>query len=49
MGARHGVINPYAPTNGYADVYVDQAGASFYCYGSVLDNSTSDPTTVVPQ
>jgi hypothetical protein len=23
--------------------------AMFYCYGSVLDNTTSDPTTIPPQ
>jgi len=39
----------YAPTNGYADVKATKAGAAYYCYGSVLDNVTSDPTTVLPQ
>ena len=43
------IFEDYAPINGYADVYVDEGGARFYCYGSVLDNQTSDPTTVVPQ
>jgi PKD repeat protein len=39
----------YAPTNGYADVRANKAGAAYYCYGSVLDNETSDPTTILPQ
>jgi hypothetical protein len=30
-------------------VSTDTEGASIYCYGSVLDNATSDPTTVLPQ
>ena len=34
---------------GYVDVWSDDGGASFYCYGSVLDNQTSDPMTVLPQ
>jgi hypothetical protein len=27
----------------------DTEGAEYYCYGSVLDNVTSDPTTILPQ
>jgi len=27
----------------------DTTGALFYCYGSVLDSQTSDPTTILPQ
>lgn len=34
---------------GYVDVWTDSAGAAWTCYGSVLDNQTSDPTTVAPQ
>ncbi|HQN97480.1 MAG TPA: hypothetical protein PLM61_13970 [Thermoanaerobaculales bacterium] len=34
---------------GYVDVRATTPGSSFYCYGSVLDNQTSDPTTVLPQ
>jgi hypothetical protein len=41
------VFKDYAPTNGYAVVRATQGGAAFYCYGSVLDNSSSDPTTFV--
>jgi hypothetical protein len=43
------VFRDYGPVNGYVDVWTDTAGAAFYCYGSVLDNQTSDPTTVLPQ
>ncbi|PWB69547.1 MAG: hypothetical protein C3F15_14905 [Holophagae bacterium] len=35
--------------NGYADVWADSDEALYYCYGSVLDNATSDPTTILPQ
>jgi predicted GH43/DUF377 family glycosyl hydrolase len=40
------LLQDYMPVNGYVDVY---GSGSFYCYGSVLDNVTSDPTTVLPQ
>jgi len=33
----------------YIDVWTDTPGAAFIAYGSVLDNQTSDPTTVLPQ
>lgn len=33
----------------YIDVWTETPGAAFMAYGSVLDNSTSDPTTVLPQ
>lgn len=40
----------HAPVSaGYVDVWTNTSGASIYCYGSVLDNETSDPTTVLPQ
>ena len=45
----NGIFQDYAPTNGYVDVQTSTPGASIYCYGSVLDNATSDPTTVLPQ
>ena len=41
------IFDDYAPTNGYADVRSDTVGAAFYCYGSMLDNGSSDPTTIV--
>jgi hypothetical protein len=43
------IFRGYAPVNGYVDVSTQTVGAAFFCYGSVLDNSTSDPTTVLPQ
>jgi len=43
------IFEDYAPINGYANLRVREAGGSFYCYGSVLDNLTSDPITVLPQ
>ncbi len=39
----------YAPTNGYADVTSSKPGAAYFCYGSVLDNGSNDPTTILPQ
>jgi len=43
------VFEDYAPVNGYVDVWADSDDALYYCYGSMLDNSTSDPTTILPQ
>jgi hypothetical protein len=44
------VFRTHAPISaGYVDVWTTTPGASIYCYGSVLDNLTSDPTTVLPQ
>jgi PKD repeat protein len=43
------IFADYAPTNGYADVTSIKATAGYYCYGSVLDNSSNDPTTIPPQ
>ena len=43
------IFQSYAPVQGYVDVWTDTADAYVYCYGSVLDNETSDPTTVLPQ
>jgi hypothetical protein len=44
------VFRNHAPISaGYVDVWTDTEGALIYCYGSVLDNLTSDPTTVLPQ
>jgi hypothetical protein len=45
----NGVFQDYAPINGYVDVRTWTPDALIYCYGSVLDNLTSDPTTVLPQ
>ncbi len=43
------VFRTHAPVMGYVDVWHDTEGAPVTCYGSVLDNLTSDPTTVLPQ
>ncbi len=43
------IFRNWAPINGYVDVSGDGSGALFYCYGSMLDNLTSDPTTILPQ
>jgi hypothetical protein len=45
----NGIFRDYAPINGYVDVRTSTPDAVIYCYGSVLDNLTSDPTTVLPQ
>jgi hypothetical protein len=45
----NGIFRDYAPINGYAEVRTHTPDAAIYCYGSVLDNVTSDPTTVPPQ
>ena len=43
------IFDAYRPVDGYVDVWTPMQGGSFYCYGSVLDNVTSDPTTILPQ
>ncbi len=44
------VLSSYAPVEaGYAHLWTDTTGGAFTCYGSVLDEITSDPTTVLPQ
>jgi hypothetical protein len=43
------LFSDYAPVNGYVDVSHDAADGYVCCYGSVLDNVTSDPTSVLPQ
>jgi hypothetical protein len=43
------IFRDFSPVDGYVDVWSDTDGALFYCYGSVLDNETSDPTTILPQ
>ncbi len=43
------VLNDWKPVNGSVDVWGDSDGALFYCYGSMLDNVTSDATTILPQ
>lgn len=43
------IFDGHNPMNGYVDVTPAQADKAVYCYGSVLDNLTSDPTTIPPQ
>ncbi|HOC41751.1 MAG TPA: hypothetical protein PKJ99_01935 [Thermoanaerobaculales bacterium] len=43
------VFRDYQPVNGYVDVWAGSDVALYYCYGSMLDNITSDPTTILPQ
>ncbi len=43
------IFSNNSPVNGYVDVWSDTADAAFYCYGSVVDNVTGDPTTILPQ
>jgi len=43
------VFGGYGPVSGYVDVWADDLDALYTCYGSVLDNETSDPTTILPQ
>lgn len=44
------VLADFAPIEAaYADVWTDTGGGVFTCYGSVLDEVSSDPTTVLPQ
>jgi PKD repeat protein len=44
------VLNAFAPIEGaYIDVWTTTSGGAFAAYGSVLDNMTDDPTTVLPQ
>ena len=43
------IFEDYAPVTGAVDVWTDDPDSLFYCYGSVLDNVTSDPTTIPPQ
>jgi hypothetical protein len=42
------VFEDYEPVNGYVDVSADRGNALYTCYGSLLDNLTSDPTTILP-
>jgi len=43
------IFSDFAPINGWVDVSSPLPDATFYCYGSVLDNVTNDPTTILPQ
>lgn len=43
------VFEAHGPVNGRIEVYSPVAGANYYCYASVIDNLTNDPTTILPQ
>ncbi len=43
------IFDGHNPVTGYVDVSLVQPGRYVYCYGSVLDNVTNDPTTTPPQ
>jgi len=43
------IFRDNSPVNGYVDVWSGTTGAAFYCYGSVIDNITGDPTIILPQ
>jgi hypothetical protein len=44
------VFEAHAPIEAaFVDLWTAAEGGLFTCYGSVLDNLTSDPTTVLPQ
>ena len=44
------VLTDFAPIEAaYADVWTTTTGGAFTCYGSVLDENSSDPTTVLPR
>jgi predicted GH43/DUF377 family glycosyl hydrolase len=43
------IFGNFSPVNGYIDVSTSTANSAFFCYGSVLDNLTSDPTSILPQ
>jgi hypothetical protein len=42
------IFQAYAPITGYVELWTPITAGAFYCYGSVLDNQTSDPTTIPP-
>lgn len=43
------VFQNFSPVDGYIDVTSTGIGALVYCYGSVIDNASGDPTTVLQQ
>jgi hypothetical protein len=43
------VFDDWAPVDGYVEVWSVNPDARFFCYGSVIDNISNDPTTVLPQ
>jgi len=43
------IFEAYQPVTGYVDYWADLATGRVHCYGSLLDNVTSDPTTISPK
>lgn len=44
------LFGAFAPIEAaYVDVWTTTEGAAVTCYGSVIDNNTNDPTTILPQ
>jgi hypothetical protein len=43
------IFDDYKPVTGYVDYWSAMAGGNVHCYGSLLDNVTSDPTTISPK
>jgi len=43
------VFADYAPVHGSVEVSALLATSQYYCYGSIIDNVTNDPTTILPQ
>ena len=44
------VLGDFVPIDAaYAHVWTTTPGGAFTCYGSVLDNQTSDPTTILAE
>jgi len=42
------IFNAFKPITGSIDVWTEDDEGAFYCYGSMLDNQTNDPTTIPP-
>jgi len=42
------IFDQYHPVAGYVEYWSDSPQGRIYCYGSALDNITSDPTTIPP-
>jgi len=47
-GQLNRIFDSYHPVTGYVDYWSSLPTGSITCYGSVLDNVTSDPTTIPP-
>ena len=43
------IFADFAPVHGSVEVSARTSDSSYYCYGSIVDNRTNDPTTILPQ